>query len=45
MNKHMKNQLKEALDAIVGVSDVTVVVNVDSTEKKVLEKNPKSKIK
>ena len=25
-------QLKEALDTIVGVSDVTVVVNVDATE-------------
>ena len=37
-----ENQLKEALDAIVGVSDVTVVVNVDSTEKRVLEKNSKS---
>src|SRR4051812_29753800 len=32
-------QLKEALDTIVGVSDVTVVVNVDATEKQVLEKN------
>jgi stage III sporulation protein AG len=35
-------QLKEALDTIVGVSDVTVVVNVDATEKQVLEKNRKS---
>jgi stage III sporulation protein AG len=35
-------QLKEALDTIVGVSDVTVVVNVDATEKQVLEKNIKS---
>ena len=34
-----ETQLKEALDAIVGVEDVTVVVNVDATEKKVLEKN------
>ncbi|MDQ0269397.1 stage III sporulation protein AG [Cytobacillus purgationiresistens] len=32
-------QIKDALDAIVGVEDVTVVVNVDATEKKVLEKN------
>lgn len=34
-----ETQLKEALEGITGVSDVTVVVNVDSTEKKVLEKN------
>lgn len=34
-----ENQLKEALEGIQGVSDVTVVVNVDSTEKSVLEKN------
>lgn len=32
-------QLKEALDTIVGVSDVTVVVNVDATEKQIYEKN------
>lgn len=37
-----ENQLKEALDAIVGVSDVTVVVNVDATERQILEKNSKS---
>lgn len=37
--KHFENQLKEALEGIVGVSDVMVVVNVDATEKKVLEKN------
>lgn len=36
-------QLKEALDAIIGVEDVTVVVNVDATEAKVLEKNRTSK--
>ncbi|MCM3586378.1 stage III sporulation protein AG [Mesobacillus maritimus] len=34
-----ENELKEALEAIAGVEDVTVVVNVDATEKKVLEKN------
>ena len=34
-----ENELKEALEAIAGVDDVTVVVNVDATEKKVLEKN------
>ncbi len=37
-----ETQLKEALDTIVGVSDVTVVVNVDATEKQVLEKNRKT---
>lgn len=36
-------QLKEALDTIVGVEDVTVVVNVDATEAKVLERNRTSK--
>lgn len=37
--KAYEAQIKEALDAIVGVEDVTVVVNVDATEKRVLEKN------
>ncbi|MED1607340.1 stage III sporulation protein AG [Cytobacillus kochii] len=37
--KEYEAQIKEALDTIVGVDDVSVVVNVDSTEKKVLEKN------
>lgn len=37
-----ENQLKEALEGIQGVGDVTVVVNVDATEKQVLEKNAKS---
>lgn len=37
-NKY-ENQLKEALESILGVGEVTVVVNVDATEKKVLEKN------
>ncbi|MBT2687046.1 stage III sporulation protein AG [Bacillus sp. ISL-47] len=37
--KAYEAQIKEALDAIVGVDDATVVVNVDATEKKVLEKN------
>lgn len=39
-----ETQLKEALDTIVGVSDVTVVVNVDATEKKVFEKNTTTQI-
>ncbi|PLR99884.1 stage III sporulation protein AG [Bacillus sp. T33-2] len=34
-----ETQLKEALEGISGVGDVLVVVNVDSTERKVLEKN------
>lgn len=34
-----ENQLKEALENIAGVSDVTVIVNVDATDKKILEKN------
>ncbi|HAQ07373.1 MAG TPA: stage III sporulation protein AG [Bacillus bacterium] len=34
-----ESQLKEILEGINGVGDVTVFVNVDATEKKVLEKN------
>ncbi|MBM4762248.1 stage III sporulation protein AG [Bacillus sp. B15-48] len=34
-----KTELKEALETIMGVGEVTVVVNVDATEKKVFEKN------
>ncbi|MEH6940353.1 stage III sporulation protein AG [Bacillus sp. JJ722] len=34
-----ENQIKEALETIAGVKDVTVVVNVDATEKKIYEKN------
>lgn len=34
-----ENQLKEALEHIVGVEDVTVMINLDATETKVLEKN------
>ncbi|SEM88768.1 stage III sporulation protein AG [Mesobacillus persicus] len=34
-----ERELKEALEEIAGVTDVTVVVNVDATEKKILEKN------
>lgn len=37
--KAYETELKEALEEIVGVKDVTVVVNVDATEKKVFEKN------
>ncbi|WP_070120713.1 stage III sporulation protein AG [Bacillus marinisedimentorum] len=34
-----ENQLKETLQEITGVSDVTVLVNVDATEEKILERN------
>ncbi|MGN1400364.1 MAG: stage III sporulation protein AG [Bacillus sp. (in: firmicutes)] len=33
-----ENQIKEALESINGVSDVTVVVNVDATEQRIFEK-------
>ncbi|MBP2240829.1 stage III sporulation protein AG [Cytobacillus eiseniae] len=39
-----ETQIKEILDDIVGVEDATVLVNVDATEQKVLEKNTTSKI-
>lgn len=39
IEQEFEKQLKEALENIVGVDDVTVVVNVDATDKKVLEKN------
>ncbi|MGG3470926.1 stage III sporulation protein AG [Neobacillus pocheonensis] len=38
-----ENQLKKALQEMLGVDDVTVVVNIDSTDKKILEKNNVSK--
>jgi len=34
-----EDQLEKALQEMLGVKDVTVVVNIDSTDKKVLEKN------
>lgn len=34
-----ENQLKETLEHIVGVEDVTVMINLDATETKILEKN------
>ncbi len=39
-----ENQLKEALDQIVGVSDVLVVVNVEATESKVYEKKESTQV-
>lgn len=38
-----EEQLKEALQDMLGVDDVTVVVNIDATDKKVLEKNKVTK--
>lgn len=37
--EYYENQLKEAIESIIGVDDVSIVVNVDSTEKVVYEKN------
>ena len=37
--RHYENQLKDALEAMQGVDEVTVVVNVDATELKVLQTN------
>jgi stage III sporulation protein AG len=34
-----ENELKDALEQMLGVDKVTVIVNVDATDKKVLEKN------
>lgn len=34
-----EQQLKDALELILGVSDVKVVVNIDASEKQILEKN------
>ncbi|WP_270179229.1 stage III sporulation protein AG [Alkalihalobacillus sp. CinArs1] len=36
---HYETQLKEALDEVKGVSNATVIVNLDSTEEKIVEKN------
>jgi stage III sporulation protein AG len=38
-----EKQLKKALEEMLGVEDVMVVVNIDSTDKKVLEKNTVTK--
>jgi len=37
--RYYENQLKDALETIVGVEEVAIVVNVESTEKKEYEKN------
>ncbi|MBY6273064.1 MAG: stage III sporulation protein AG [Caldibacillus debilis] len=36
---YYENELKKALESIAGVGDVTVLINVGSTEKKIYEKN------
>jgi stage III sporulation protein AG len=41
--KKYESQLKKALEEMLGVSDVTVVVTIDSTDQKVLEKNKSTK--
>jgi stage III sporulation protein AG len=41
--REYESQLKAALDEMLGVKDTRVVVNVDSTEEKILEKNKNSK--
>lgn len=38
-----ENQLKEILETIIGVEDVSIVVNVDATSLKVFEKNKTKK--
>ena len=37
--KEYEKQLKAALEEIMGVEDVTVVINVEATERKIFEKN------
>ncbi|RFU65658.1 stage III sporulation protein AG [Peribacillus glennii] len=37
--KYLQLEMKEALEAIAGVDDVKVVVNVDASEQKIFEKN------
>lgn len=41
--REYESQIKEALDEMLGVSDTKVVVNIDSTEEKVLQKNKVTK--
>ncbi|PGZ96405.1 stage III sporulation protein AG [Bacillus pseudomycoides] len=37
--KEYEQQLKEALESVVGVKDVTIEINLDSSEEKILDKN------
>lgn len=41
--RQYETQLKEALDAMLGVEDVKVVVNIDSSEERILQKNQVTK--
>lgn len=41
--REYENQLKEILETIIGVEDVSIVVNVDATSLKVFEKNKTKK--
>jgi stage III sporulation protein AG len=36
---HFENQLREILEEVIGVSNVSVMVNLDATEQKIYEKN------
>ena len=38
-----EEQLKKALEEMLGVDDVTVIINFDSTDRKILEKNTNTK--
>lgn len=37
--KEYEQQLKEALESVTGVKDVTIEINLDSSEEKILDKN------
>jgi stage III sporulation protein AG len=41
--KSYESQLKKAIEEMLGVDDVTVIVQIDSTDKKVFEKNKNTK--
>jgi stage III sporulation protein AG len=41
--KSYESQLKKAIEEMLGVNDVTVIVQIDSTDKKVFEKNKNTK--
>ncbi|CUB21348.1 stage III sporulation protein AG [Bacillus safensis] len=43
VEQEYENQLKEILETIIGVEDVSIVVNVDATSLKVFEKNKSNK--
>ncbi|MFS0656368.1 stage III sporulation protein AG [Bacillus sp. 179-C3.3 HS] len=43
VEREYENQLKEILETIIGVEDVSIVVNVDATSLKIYEKNKSNK--